>query len=103
MPKKPKNTHLKLVEKSWEDDITYMLSQISPEDRLQVAKTIGAALIDILARKMSSKELTAWGDKHIPEFRAGPCPALATDFEKNFAAALVEKRRSEFKGIRGGR
>ena len=94
--------YLKLIEKSEVDEmmyILYMSKRISPKGRLRVLQTVNAKFVELLAQSMpqsmSSKELTAWRDKN--------SACLNREQREQFDHAIVEKRRSEFVGTKGGR
>jgi hypothetical protein len=92
-----KKPNLRLVERTVEDDIWWMFDRLSPESQAQLAKDAQPIFAETLINSMSSsKEVIAWRDKNLSWMSDLP------DLKENVDRIIVEKKRSEFKGIKGG-
>ena len=96
------NTNLKLVEKSFKDELFFLLNKMNPDSRRKLTLQVNTIFLETLAKGMSSKDLMEWRDKHMPEIIKERSYFATTDLVEKFGKILVEKKRSEFKGIKGG-
>jgi hypothetical protein len=85
-----------------EDEIFFLLKKMNPESLRELGKGINTIFLETLAKSMSSKELMAWRDKRMPEITKETPRFAITDLLEKFDKLLVEKKRSEFKRIKGG-
>ncbi len=100
MGRKSNNSNLKLVEKSFEDELLFFLKRMDPESLRQFELKVNTIFLEMLAESKSSKELI----QHRPEIieAARTRGAAGWDLLEKFDKVLAEKKRSEFKGIKGG-
>lgn len=60
--------------------------------------------VNLLVKSMTSKELSAWGAKNLPQiFKTSALPLMGKDLKESFNRMLNQKKRSELKGIKGNK
>ena len=102
MGRKTKDNNLKSVQESIEDEIFFLLNKMTSDSLEEFGKNVNTIFLEILAKSMSSKEVIAWRDKRMAQI-IKETPSFATsDLLEKFDNKLLEKKRAEFTGIKGG-
>ena len=78
-----------------------MVKQLSPEDFVRWQKEWAGIFVSVLSKSKTPEELIPQRDKMLTSFRA--VPVIAAELKKKFHEAILEKRKSPFKAIKGGR
>ena len=101
-----------MVNKHWppttkeDKELCRMLNVLSPEDFRKVLREGTNFIVRSLSeRSKTPEELMQWRDKMLAPSRFPHLdpPVYIAALKKNFHEALLEKRKSPFKAIKGGR
>jgi hypothetical protein len=88
--------------KEEEEELWRMIKTFSPEQFTQWAKKVAAILVEFHSKASNTpEELIERRDKLLTSFQT--YPVVTAEIKKKSHEAILEKRRSPFKAIKGGR
>jgi hypothetical protein len=99
-----------VAKKNWQaskqedEEMLRMLSALSPEGLREVQKEMTAIFVKILSKSKTAEEMIEIRDKMLAPTPLPQPPIIVeglADLKKQFHEALLEKKRSPFKAIKG--
>ena len=89
--------------KKEQEELRHILRQLSPDSLIEFQKQTAAMFVDLLSESKSPEELIEIRDRMLSPTPFPPPPVMAAELKKKFHEKVIEKKRSPFKAIKGGR